>query len=107
MVLANNELVKRDIVLNPEAEYQIRQIYPLFLRDVNAEINVLIETVYDHETNFEIYGKFWDDGRWYNLYLSTWKDDNVSPARVKLTPWQNTGLTIYEKAYIDRMKKNV
>lgn len=105
MVLADNELVKRDIVLNPENEYHTQKIYSLQLKDVKEKIDVLIEIVYDHGLNYEIRGKFYDDGRWYNMYLSTWKKGEDC-ARVLLTPWQKKDLTKDEIDYIDIMEKN-
>ena len=105
MVLADNALVKRDIVLNPEIEYHAQKIYPLHLKDVDETIDVLIEIVHDHGPNFEIYGKFDDEGRWYRVYLSTWKNGEDF-ARIKLTPWQKKDLTDNEITYIEYMEKN-
>ncbi|MBP5512202.1 hypothetical protein J6X90_02350 [Candidatus Saccharibacteria bacterium] len=103
MVLENNERVKLDTVLNAQADYEVSKIYPMHLKDADATVEVLIDTIYEHDNNYEILGKFFDDGRWYNMYFSLWKNNELEPT-VKFTPWPDDVLTKDDEIYISYIK---
>lgn len=114
MVLANDDYVKWDEIENPRAidwenltdmdlNFRPKEWHAVRLSERKAEIEILIQSVRDNDNNYEVYGKFYDDGNWYLLYVSFFKERET--AEIKFTPYPISMATPYDLPYLERCRQ--
>jgi hypothetical protein len=114
MVLANNDLVKEDTfnarsvnwaeLVNMDVNFRPTEYRTIRLTERMAEIEILIQAVYDKGNNYEATGKFYDDEKWYHVQIFIYKPQEN--AKIRFIPRPISVVTMFDQPYIEHCRKN-
>ena len=98
-VFEDRYLARNDVLANPPSEvYNEWQVYKIRLKRLGLEVELLVETVREYGSMYEVFGMFLDEDQWYNIKIHLWKDP-TEPSYVRIVPWPDSALAKKEITY--------
>lgn len=98
-VFEDREFAKDDILANPPKEvYDEWTVYKVRLRELNKEMDLLVECVREYDDMYEVFGMFLDEDQWFNVRIHLWKDSKAN-SYVRVVPWPNSPISRREAVY--------